>query len=307
MSAPSAFFDPMFHPRNRHQGHYDFEKLKKRSPDLANFVAKNIHGNLSIDFANPKAVKALNRALLEEYYGVKDWDFPEGFLCPPIPGRADYIHHIADLLSGELDGNPAPNDSPVAGLDIGVGANGIFPILGFHEYGWKFVGAEINPESIRSLEKILNSNPELKANFEIRKQGNEKSVFHGIIRPGEFFHFSMCNPPFHASMEEAQAGTRRKWKNLGKPGGKRHEKQLANFGGQESELWCEGGELAFLKRMIEESADFKKQCGWFTTLVSKSDTLPVLTGLLKRIGAVRFGVLDMAQGQKKSRVLAWTF
>ena len=25
--------------------------------------------------------------------------FPNENLCPPIPGRADYIHHIADLLS----------------------------------------------------------------------------------------------------------------------------------------------------------------------------------------------------------------
>jgi 23S rRNA (adenine1618-N6)-methyltransferase len=306
MSALKGSFDRMFHPRNRHQGHYDFEALKGRNPELALYVARNIHGNLSIDFANPKAVKALNRALLEEYYGVRDWDFPEGFLCPPIPGRADYIHLIADLLA---DRNSAgiPCGAAVRGLDIGVGANGIFPIIGFHEYGWSFVGAEINPESIRSIRKILASNSGLQENLEIRQQLHEKNVFQGIIGEGDRFDFSMCNPPFHASLEEARAGARRKWKNLGKPAGKRHEKQLANFGGQESELWCKGGEIAFLQRMILESADFKEQCVWFTTLVSKSESLPVLAKVLKRIGVKDSRILEMSQGQKKSRVLAWTF
>jgi 23S rRNA (adenine1618-N6)-methyltransferase len=296
----------MFHPRNRHQGHYDFEVLKKRNPDLNQFVAMNVHGNLSIDFANPKAVKSLNRALLEEYYGLKNWDFPEGFLCPPIPGRADYVHHIADLLAGR-NSDQVPRGSEVRGLDIGVGANGIFPILGFHEYGWSFVGAEINPESIRALHAILLSNPELQSNVELRTQVSRENIFNDIIRQDDRFDFTMCNPPFHSSMEEAQAGTRRKWKNLGKPGGKRHEKQIANFGGQESELWCEGGEIAFLQRMVLESADFKRQCGWFTSLVSKSESLPVLESALKRIGVKESRILEMEQGQKRSRVLAWTF
>jgi 23S rRNA (adenine1618-N6)-methyltransferase len=296
----------MFHPRNRHQGHYDFEALKRRSPDLSLYVANNIHGNLSIDFTNPKAVKSLNRALLEAYYGVRNWEFPEGFLCPPIPGRADYIHHVADLLAGENSGE-IPRGAAVRGLDIGVGANGIYPILGYYEYGWSFVGAEINPEAIRAVSAILDSNPALRENVQIRRQTAEKNIFHGIIQSDEFFDFSVCNPPFHSSSEEAQAGTRRKWKNLGKPVGKRHEKQLANFGGQAPELWCEGGEIAFLKQMILESGDCKSRCRWFTSLVSKSRSLEVLEPLLKRIGARAIRVLEMTQGQKKSRVLAWTF
>ena len=41
----------------------------------------------------------LNRAILMHHYGVKSWDIPAGYLCPPIPGRADYIHSVADLLA----------------------------------------------------------------------------------------------------------------------------------------------------------------------------------------------------------------
>jgi len=248
---------------------------------------------------------ALNRALLAEYYGVEKWDIPEGFLCPPIPGRADYIHLVSDLI--EESKPEAARGPAVRGLDIGVGANCVFPIIGVHEYGWSFTGADINPRSIESARAILDANPVLSERVELRLQKNEKNIFSGIIKSDERFDFTLCNPPFHASMEEAQAGSRRKWKNLGKPVGKRHEKQVVNFGGQGAELWCEGGEITFLNRMIEESVTYRTQCGWFTTLVSRSETLPKLFSTLKRVHAKEWKTLDMAQGQKKSRILAWRF
>ena len=86
------------HPRSKHRERYDFEKLISGFPELGPFVQPNKFDDLSIDFANPDAVKALNRALLKFHYGIEHWDVPDGYLCPPIPGRADYIHHIADLL-----------------------------------------------------------------------------------------------------------------------------------------------------------------------------------------------------------------
>ena len=80
-----------------------------------------------------------------------------------------------------------------------------------------------------------------------------------------------------------------------------------NFGGQAGELWCEGGEVGFIGRMIAESAARPNLCGWFTTLVAKSDHLPRLRSALKSAGAADVQVIDMAQGAKKSRVLAWRF
>lgn len=52
------------HPRNRHQGRYDFPALIKASPELAAFVIINPYGNQSIDFANPAAVKVFNLSLI---------------------------------------------------------------------------------------------------------------------------------------------------------------------------------------------------------------------------------------------------
>ena len=132
------------HPRNRHRARYDFPQLVHSYAELAAFVQRNKFGDESIDFANPAAVKALNRALLLHFYGITNWDIPAGYLCPPIPGRADYLHYLADLLA-DGNGGVVPRGPAVRVLDVGMGANCIYPIIGHQEYGWQFVGTEIDP------------------------------------------------------------------------------------------------------------------------------------------------------------------
>ena len=282
------------HPRNRFNTRYDFPQLIACCPALAAFVKPNAYGGDSIDYADPLAVKALNQALLKQAYGLEHWDIPRGYLCPPIPGRSDYIHHLADLIA--LRRGP-----PVRVLDIGMGANCIYPLIGASEYGWSFVGAEVDQAACRWAQKIVTGNPGVAGLIECRLQKSPTQCFHGIIKPGERFDLTMCNPPFHASAEEAADGTQRKMRNLG------GKKAGLNFGGKANELWCEGGELGFIRRMIEESAGFAGQCGWFTTLVSKSEHLPPLEKALRRVKAAEVKVINMAQGQKRSRILAWSF
>jgi len=282
------------HPRNRFRTRYDFPQLITGNPALAAFVKANAHGDNSIDYANPQAVKALNQALLKHAYGLQHWDIPPGYLCPPIPGRSDYIHHLADLIG--MKRGPS-----VRVLDVGAGANCIYPLIGTSEYGWSFVGAEMNAEALRWAKKLVTANPTVASLIECRLQTSVMRCFQGIIQPGEYFDLTMCNPPFHASAEEAAAGTQRKLRNLGK------KTDVLNFGGRAGELWCEGGELAFIQRMIEESAAFAHRCGWFTTLVSKSEHLSRLEKVLHRVKATEVKIIEMAQGHKKSRILAWSF
>lgn len=281
------------HPRNRHREPYDFPKLIKCCPDLEKFVAKNRYGNESVDFTNPLAVKALNRALLKLFYNII-WDIPEPFLCPPIPSRADYIHYIADILSNN---GIVPLGNKISILDIGVGANCIYPLLGHREYGWHFVGTEIDPKAIVVAKSIIEQNG-LSDAIEIREQKSRSNIFEGIMHHNKF-DLVMCNPPFHSSLAEAKAGTARKWKNL-----KKNTKAL-NFGGQSNELWYPGGEVAFIKRMIEESVHVN--CKWFTTLVSKAASLPSIYSALNEAKPLEIKTINMGQGQKKSRIVAWTF
>lgn len=278
------------HPRSRHRARYDFTSLCEAVPELRPLVTLNKFGNESIDFSDPYAVKILNKALLKDLYDIEYWDIPANFLCPPVPGRADYIHHLADLIPGRGE--------KIRVLDIGVGANCIYPIIGRKEYGWSFVGSDINPAALESARKIIETNKVLKGT-ELRLQEGPLEVFKGIVREGETFDVCICNPPFHSSEEAASEGTQRKWRNLGK------KTKILNFGGQAPELWCEGGEEAFIKRMVRESAELPGACRLFTTLVSKKATLGPIKRELQRLKAQDVQTIDLAHGQKIGRILTW--
>lgn len=292
--------DGKLHPNNRHQGHYDFARLILADVALEPFLRLNVHGELGIDFADPTALKALNRALLKDHYGIVGWDIPTNHLCPPVPGRADYVHYLADLLAFSNLGRQ-PKKGGVQVLDIGTGANCIYPLLGVCEYAWQFVATDINPSSLANAQTILDANPAIAQKIRLRRQSDADAIFHNIVLDDEWFDLSMCNPPFHASAAEAQQGTRRKWQNLGK------ETTQLNFGGVDAELWCPGGELAFIQRMIKESAMIPSRCFWFTTLVSKSTSLPGIYAALAKAKVVAHKTINMSQGQKQSRLVAWTF
>ena len=291
------------HPRNKHRERYDFKLLKAACPELAEFVVINQFGDETVDFFNPDAVKLLNKALLKAHYNVNDWSIPSGYLCPPIPGRADYIHHIADFLRSKNFGK-IPQGQKIKVLDIGVGANCIYPIIGATEYDWHFVGSDIDAVAIENATEILNQNPPLKENIELRFQESEKTIFKGIIAFDEKFDVSICNPPFHTSAQEAQSGTARKLKNLQ---AENKREIVLNFGGRSNELWCDGGELAFIKRMIIQSKKYANSCFWFTTLVSKESNLRNIYRELEDANAYEVATLPMGQGNKTSRVVAWTF
>ena len=293
------------HPRNLHRSRYDFELLISNCPELNAFVSINKYGIETIEFSNPLAVKALNKALLQTYYDIQNWDIPRNYLCPPIPGRADYIHYIADLLA-ESNNNQIPEGNSVLGLDIGTGANLIYPILGNAIYNWAFVGTDIDKKAIENCSKIIEANPRLIDAISLQQQTESRFIFKNIIIPEDKFTFTMCNPPFHASAQEANKSASRKVSNLN-PKEKRSTNPVLNFGGQNAELWCNGGEIAFITQMIYESAKYASQCLWFTTLVSKKENLSSIYKILKKANAVSVKTIDMAQGQKNSRIVAWSF
>ena len=295
------------HPRNLDRFGYNFEQLIKHSPELKQFVAINEHQIQTIDFSNPDAVKALNKALLINHYDIQDWDIPANYLCPPIPGRADYIHYIADLLASTNNG-VIPEGEIVQGLDIGVGANCIYPIIGNSAYGWSFVATDIDEKAIQNCKKIIAANPKLMDSISLQLQTESRFIFKNIITPEDRFAFTICNPPFHSSQDEATKSSVRKINNLeSRKFETKITKPVLNFGGHNAELWCDGGELGFITQMAYESAKYPMQCLWFTTLVSKRENLSSIYKTLNKVSAVEIKTIDMAQGQKTSRIVAWTF
>jgi 23S rRNA (adenine1618-N6)-methyltransferase len=290
---------PLLHPRNLHQGRYDFSALSHALPEFSGVVQTNPDGEPTIDFSNSAAVLLLNQALLARYYQVKHWQLPPGYLCPPIPGRADYVHYLADLLA---DGAEIPSGKAIKLLDIGTGANVIYPIIASQSYGWQVTATECDPVAVKAAATIVAANPVLKSKVSIVAQPDSQAIFSGVITPEQRFHLTMCNPPFFASQAEADAASARKWSNLG-----RAPKQGRNFAGQQHELWCDGGELKFVRQMISESQLYKHQVCWFSSLVSQQKHLPAFNKLLRSVGAVQTQVITMRQGQKVSRILAWSY
>lgn len=286
------------HPRNQHKEGYDFAQLVAQLPELEPFTIPNPAGQTTIDFQDVAAVRMLNRALLKTHYNVDFWDIPANYLCPPIPGRVDYVHYLADLLASS-NNQEIPRGPNIKALDIGTGASLVYPLTGQSAYGWHFTGTDIDAGALTSAQQICDRNA---LDITLRRQDRPENIFRGVIKPKDAFHISMCNPPFHASLEQAAKGTQRKWSNLGKGPSKKR-----NFGGQNAELWCPGGEIKFIARMIEQSRECAHQCLWFTSLVSKKDNLQPLSRILASAKIADCKVVEMAQGQKTSRFIAWTF
>ena len=291
------------HPKNVHRFGYDFKKLIAICPELEPYVVLNEYQVETIDFSNSEAVFLLNKSLLLSEYGILNWTIPQNYLCPPIPGRTDYILNIADLLASSNDGI-IPEGENTVGLDIGIGANCIYPILGNSIHNWSFVGTDIDENAIQNCKKIIENNPILIDSISLQLQINSRFIFKNIILPEDKFAFTMCNPPFHNSKEEATKSNIRKVNHLTE---KRNKETVLNFGGHQTELWCDGGEIGFITQMIFESAKYPMQVLWFTTLVSKKENLPSIYKKLIQVNVADFKTMEMSQGQKTSRVVAWTF
>ena len=291
------------HLRNAHRQRYPLEELIMGCPELSAFVNPNSYNDLSIDFHDSKAVLALNKALLMRYYCITWWQIPKNYLCPPIPGRADYIHNVADILATSNHGK-IPTGNAVTCLDIGVGANCVYPIIGNHSYGWSFIGSDIDEFALQSSSAIVANNSTLKGKVDVRLQPNGNHIFQGLLTKDDRIDMVVCNPPFHASLKDAQKGTAQKLSRLHQ---KKVKKPELNFGGQGHELWCTGGEAQFIETMITESKSIGKTCLWFSTLVSKSSNLPNILEKLEATGPIEIRTLPMGQGNKISRLVAWTF
>lgn len=294
---------PGLHPRNRHRNGYDFKALVHSYPPLGDFVTSHLVGRPAIDYTDAEAVKALNKALLIDSYKLDFWDIPEGYLCPPVPGRSDYIHYVADLLASSNRG-AIPRGSQTRVLDVGTGANTIYPIIGIHEYGWSFVGTDIDPGALDSAESIRSGNESIRDKFELRKQPDRNHILEGVLLKVDLIDATICNPPFFSNQEESDKAGKRKFRNLGK---REPDRDLRNFSGSAHELHTPGGELAFVKRMIVESQSFKNQVLWFTCLVSRKENLPSIYNAFDMVDAVQVRTIPMSQGLKSSRFVAWSF
>lgn len=288
------------HPQNPFAAPYPLAELVKFQPALAQHLKTTPDGRETLNFADPAAVQLLNTALLQWQFGLAFYQIPSGYLCPAVPGRLDYLLYLQDLLTSSHQGKKVPAQA-IQILDIGCGANLIYALLAVKALRWQAIGSDIDTTALANAAALIEGNA-LQQRLTLRQQQQPAAIFRGIIQPGDYLDLTLCNPPFHDSPAAAAAGSARKQRNLGLD-----TAAPLNFAGQANELWCDGGEPVFLQQMLAESKDFAHQVYWFSTLVSKQQHLPKLQQQLQQLGATQVQVIAMAQGNKQSRILAWSF
>ena len=180
----------------------------------------------------------------------------------------------------------------------------IYPIIGHRQYGWHFVGTDIDKVAVRAARAIIEANQNLRGTVIIREQNDPDHIFKGVVKSKERFDICICNPPFFNSSTQASKASSDKWKKLGIEVA---QENYRNFGGQRNELEAKGGEVGFITRMIEESKEFRNNIKWFSTLVSNKNSLPFIHKILRSIDVVESREIELERGQKKSRIVAWNF
>lgn len=286
------------HPRNVFANiKADFFVLGKRQPCFRPFVEQCSLGLWYVNFKSWEVTRALNRALLVDVYGLVSWDIPKGHLCPPVPNRASYIHWLEDLLQlSHPCGRPGIECEGVRGIDIGVGSNCVFPLLGSTANRWSFIGIDVTDVALIWADKNRLDNPDLASRIKIRDarrsgtlhmKRNDSAVL--AVQMGERFSFCMCNPPFFETMKHAKRN----------PG--------TNFGGTLAELCCTGGEETFIRRMYNESLVTKDRVHWYTTMCGKKETLKSLRCLLDTAKVPAIRTARFLQGKTVRWGVAWSF
>ena len=229
----------------------DFLTLIKEFPELKKYILKQNEDNeaeFQFDWSNNELSLLMDKSILNYYFDIKYYDIPKGFLIPPIPSRINYINLINSIITKLIKDIDIKN---IIGIDIGTGANIIYPILGYSIYKWKFICTEINKEAYNNAKLILQKN-NLENNINIIKQNNKDNIFISILNRENKYIFSMCNPPYY------------NYENEIKLEDKKRDNEY-NF----DEIYYKNGEYGFFQRYFEESICYKNNVFLYTILIGK--------------------------------------
>jgi len=99
----------------------------------------------------------------------------------------------------------------------------------------------------------------------------------------------MCNPPFFDSLSQKLPNPK------------------TNCEAKINELVTEGGELQFIKKMIEESLILKNQIRWYTSLIGRKANLSQLIKFLQKNKIRNYRTTAFYQGYTTRWAIAWNF
>ncbi|RLN60723.1 hypothetical protein BBP00_00005833 [Phytophthora kernoviae] len=228
-----------------------------------------------------------------------------GMSAGDLPNRLNYLHWIEDLLNqvdcDEFMGRQEQHEGgdqqhetikgmAVSGIDVGTGANCIYPLLGAAMNRWHFIATEIDNESYTYAKENVDRN-QLQGLIAVKRMHTNKLLTEPLQgeAPEHKFHFVMCNPPFFDDMSEADTNPD------------------ASCMGSANEMVFPGGEIAFIGSMIDESMELQDRVLWFTSMIGRKSSLRKLLALLREKQVPNTRTTEFFQGRTKRWGIAWTF
>ncbi|KAF7515360.1 hypothetical protein PCG10_003376 [Penicillium crustosum] len=311
--------------RSLYKNDIDFAALALQSRDFAKYL--NQTGQLN--FTDPAAVRQLTTTLLQQDFHLKV-EIPEDRLCPPVPNRLNYILWLQDLLDSTAGGlhEGYDRDRDIFGLDIGTGCIGIYPLLGCATRPrCNFVATDIDSNNIRTSRHNVALN-NLESRIQIVHSDPTGPLFPLEKLGRQTLDFTMCNPPFYTSFNELKQSAEQKEQepfSVSVTNPTSRAKQLytthpipltyhpvltcmKTCTGAAVEMVTRGGEVAFVKQMIDESLELRDRIQWYTSMLGKLSSINVLVETLIKHGITNFAVTEFEQGSKTKRwALAWSW
>lgn len=288
------------HPRNPYKKPPSFKELALKNEEFRQQAKIDISGKVTIDFKNADALRALTRALLKEDWGLDVVLHPE-YLVPTLPLRINYILWLEDLVAA-LNLNESGN--PVYGIDIGTGASCIYPLLAAKKNGWHMVGVEKNEVCFNYAQQNVARN-NLESLVKVRRNFGETIIDASTIKDSfqpdpNMFQFTMCNPPFFGSEEEVEKTNKSRSAHTPRPPPNNART------GSTNEVVVEGGEVAFVCKMIDESFQVKDRIKIFSTMLGHKTSVSKVLKYLKDQNICEISSTEFCQGQVTRWGLAWS-
>ncbi|KAK6343318.1 hypothetical protein TWF730_010909 [Orbilia blumenaviensis] len=281
------------HPKNVYKNGVSFAQLAKEYPGLA----KCLKGANSLNFHDPESVRQLAKALLKKEFNL-EVNLQEDRLCPGVPNRLNYILWLNDLLMDTHEEGISPGSSKVTGVDIGTGASAIYPLLGCAQFPtWNFLATEIDSQSVSSAATNIEQNA-LEDRITLLDVSSSSTIFpEEVVSHPLNIDFTMCNPPFYASINEMLSSAKKK-----------AVPPLSACTGSTTEMVTDGGEVAFVNRMVEESLKLREKVKWYTSMLGKRSSVEKIVDRLRESGVGNYVVGEFIQGSKTKRwAVGWSF
>lgn len=295
------------HPRNIYKTPPSFSELGKLFPEFSLQLVCNLivlyltiiiskiffQGSTGkIDFKNPAAVRSLTKCCL-----LKDFDLnvqlPENKLSPTLPLRLNYIHWIEDLL------HHVGITENVAGIDIGCGASCIYSLLAVRlNDNWKMSALEIDNDNLKFAKENVSTN-RLDENISVVDQEGSSSIFDKLLASNpQQKSFCMCNPPFFSSPDEVFQSENRT--------GNRKRPRSQNSGTPSELIFEDGGELGFVKKILNESVQLKEKVQIYTTMLGCKKNVPQLVDEIRKRNIESVTTTEFIQGKTTRWGVAWS-